>query len=125
MKLTNLILLLLLFSCGTHRDDQKIMEEAASVHDYALQIAEETEQQINTLVQVYPDSAKQFLLEIEQWEENLVEVPGHAHEHHDHEGHTHDHSPVTLTPEEMLNVQQELRDQVKALRDRVESLKRN
>lgn len=125
MKCTNLVLLLLLFSCGTHRDDQKIMEEAASIHDDALQIAEEAEQQISTLTLAYPDSVKQFLLEIEQWEENLVEVPGHAHEHRDHEGHTHDHSPVTLTPEEMLNVQLELRDQIGALKKRIKSLEKN
>lgn len=55
-----------------------------------------------------------------EWEENLVEVPGLPHEHHDHgdgEHHHHDHKPAPdLSPDQMLDVQKEIKANIEKIK---------
>lgn len=48
------------------------------------------------------------------WAKNIVEVPGHEHQHEHGEGHDHDHdhTPVQATPEQMVDIQRETKDNV-------------
>lgn len=109
----------LLLSCGKPGEDKKLLEQAALVHNEAVSLAAELEKTIKELTP--SDSTRQFLLEIEEWEESLVE-PENAHAHHAHEKHTHDHTPAAVTAEGMLRIQQELRRQMLDLKARVNAL---
>jgi hypothetical protein len=80
-----LFVLLCLTACSTSSKEDKLLQEAADVHNMALLMAEELE---TTLKQnTFPaDSASAIRAAIEAWENDLVEVPGNEH-HHNHEGH--------------------------------------
>ena len=119
---SKLFVLLLLAACGTPSQEDKLLQEAADIHNTALAIAEELE---TTLKQntISADSASAILAAIEAWENDLVEVPGN--EHHDHEGHNHAHEPVHVTSQEMLQLQLELKQRIEQIKKRVEALTKN
>ena len=119
---------LALTACSEKKDPK--MEEAGKIHLEAMKIEETIAEEIETA-----DSLENILVEkkkslkdattiasidstiaainrtqaaFEEWEENLVEVPGLAHEHHHGEGeeHHHDHKPAPdLSPDQMLEIQ--------------------
>ncbi|MBN8653215.1 MAG: hypothetical protein J0L67_17435 [Cytophagales bacterium] len=112
--------LLWLTACGASSKEDKVLQEAADVHNTALLMVEELE---TTLKQnTFPaDSASAILAAIEVWKNDLVEVPGNEH-HHEHEGHNHSHEPVNVTAEEMLQLQLELKQRIEKIKKRVEAL---
>ena len=59
-----------------------------------------------------------FNSRLEDWGENLVEVPG-FHYHHDGLGHHHGRAPLKLTPDDMLLVQKEFRDSIESIYQRI------
>ncbi|GAB3705534.1 hypothetical protein GCM10027592_38110 [Spirosoma flavus] len=100
-------LLIGLVACSGKSDaDKAVLEEAARYHNEATEVQEQLEPMIDQI-----DSVKTLLAAkttpeakattqsldslktaFEQWEENLVEVPGMKHEHHEHgEGEHHHH----------------------------------
>lgn len=109
--------LLLLSACSVSHE-QKLLQEAADIHNTALLIAEELEATLkqNTIP---VDSVSAILTAIEAWENDLVEVPGNEH-HHDHEGHNHSHEPVNVTADEMLQLQLELKYRIERIKKRVD-----
>jgi LmbE family N-acetylglucosaminyl deacetylase len=115
-----LFVLLCLTACSTSSKEDKLLQEAADVHNMALLMAEELE---TTLKQnTFPaDSASAIRAAIEAWENDLVEVPGNEH-HHNHEGHNHSHEPVHVTAEEMLQLQLELKQRIERIKKRVEAI---
>lgn len=112
-------MLLGLVACSTPSNEDKLLQEAADVHNTALLIAEELE---ITLKQnaISADSASAILAAIEAWENDLVEVPGNTHPH-DHEGHNHSHEAVNVTAEEMLQLQLELKARIEKIKKRVDT----
>lgn len=68
-----------------------------------------------------------FVPTMENWEENLVEVPGFAHDHdhgHGDEHHHHEHKPIpdhikAMAPADMLRLQQDFLKQIEGLRDQM------
>ncbi len=120
---SKLFVLLLLAACGTPSQEDKLLQEAADIHNTALATAEELE---TTLKQntISADSASAILAAIEAWENDLVEVPGNEH-HHDHEEHNHAHEPVHVTSQEMLQLQLELKQRIEQIQKRVEALTKN
>lgn len=66
-------------------------------------------------IEAYGIGLKQVLIELDSWEANLTEIPGHAHNHdhdHDHDhAHDHDHEKERilegLTDEQHVEIQQE------------------
>ncbi len=66
--------------------------------------------------------------EMKEWMENIVEVPNNE-EHHHHEGeeHAHDHkhehgAKIDLTPEQMLEVQKEMKTNILKIQDKVKAI---
>lgn len=112
-------ILLGLVACSAPSNENKLLQEAADVHNTALLIAEELE---TTLKQyTFPaDSASAIMAAIKAWENELVEVPGN--EHHDHEGHNHSHEAVNITAEEMLHLQLELKARMEQIKKRVDTI---
>jgi hypothetical protein len=130
----------LIIACADKKDPK--MEEAGKIHLEAMEIEEAIAEQIESV-----DSLKNVLVEkkktltdaasiasidstvaalekvhgsFEEWEGSLVEVPGLAHEHHDHgkgEEHHHDHKPAPdLTPDQMLQVQKEIKANIEKIK---------
>ncbi|MBX2897060.1 MAG: hypothetical protein KF763_16560 [Cyclobacteriaceae bacterium] len=116
---SKLFVLLLLSACSVSHE-QKLLQEAADIHNTALLIAEALEATLKQNI-IPPDSASAILTAIEAWENNLVEVPGNEH-HHDHEGHNHSHERVNVTAEEMLQLQVELKYRIQQIKKRVDAI---
>ena len=67
------------------------------------------------------DSVKVLNADLFYWRSNLIEVPGMEHEHH--HGHTHGYQPLAhLTPEMVLDIQKDLRNQIIQLNIRTQKL---
>lgn len=122
--------LLFLYACGPAPED-KTLTEAGKVHDEALAISKE----VSTALEAFnnlPDSVLEMQSaqieglkqEFADWKELLVEVPGHEHAEHDHDhDYDHNHGPNELEglpSEQILEIQQELKNQIEALRTKVQ-----
>jgi queuine/archaeosine tRNA-ribosyltransferase len=67
--------------------------------------------------------------EMQEWMGNIVEVPHDGEHHHHHEGeeHDHDHShehgaKIDLTPEQMLEIQKEMKANILKIQDKVKAI---
>ena len=126
--LENLIFKLLCFlliinmGCSGAPKPDPLLEEAFAIHKQSLQTAKEAREILKNLT--VKDSIRLIMeSRLEEWNDNIIEVPGFEHEHdHDH-GHDHHHhhghnnSQMELAPEVMLAVQKELLDSVKVIKD--------
>ena len=132
-------------SSGSSEKDEQL-KAAAELHQKAIDIDKAVRPGIEALKQQTNDLQKQGRALSEQeiaftkavnklqqrynfWDKNHVEVPGYEHEHHhDHDGHDHghhhhDHGPsLELSPADMLIVQQEFLDSIKAIQQTVVAL---
>lgn len=129
----------LLGACGDKKDPK--MEEAGKVHLEAMAIEESLHEQIEAIdsIKIVLNDKKKTLTDaaqivkadsvlaaldgvaksFETWEENVIEVPGLAHEHHHGEGehHHHDHKPAPdLTADQMLDVQKESKANIEKIK---------
>lgn len=130
---------LLLTSCGDKKDPK--MEEAGKIHLEAMEIEETLHEQVegidslkivlNDKKKTVTDAAAVASIDstvaaldavaksFEEWEENLVEVPGLAHEHHHHEGeeHHHDHKPAPdVSGDQMIEIQKEIKANIQKIK---------
>ncbi|MFN8348043.1 MAG: hypothetical protein U0X91_23790 [Spirosomataceae bacterium] len=122
----------LLTSCGDKKDPK--MEEAGKIHLESMEMEESLHEQVEGIdsLKIVLNDKKKTLTDaaaiasidstvaaldavaksFEEWEENLVEVPGLPHEHHHHEGeeHHHDHKPAPeVSGEQMIEIQKEIK----------------
>ncbi len=129
----------LLVSCGDKKDPK--MEEAGKIHLEAMEIEETLHEQVegidslkivlNDKKKTVTDAAAVASIDstvaaldavaksFEEWEENLVEVPGLAHEHHHHEGeeHHHDHKPAPdVSGDQMIEIQKEIKANIQKIK---------
>ena len=138
---------------GKDGKSEQILKEAATIHNQAVAIHDSLMpkiKEINELKAVLvaqKDSltgkndsvanglAKQ-IAEIEEvnkemrdWMENIVEVPNNEHHHHhgvgDKHDHNHDHkeAKVDIMPEQMLEIQVEMRKNILKIKDKVSTIK--
>lgn len=97
-------------SCNSvSEEDQKLLKEAAEVHQKAVDIEQQVTPKLDALVQqknqiniqgrALTTEETEFVKKVESlessyayWQENHVEVPGfeHSHGHEEHAGHDHD-----------------------------------
>ena len=130
----------ILSACGDKQKD-KDLKKAFDFHQEAIKIRKTamdrmTELQANTdslFLATYSDELKAIADALKEWDEQLVEVPGfeHDHSHHDHSGHDHDHdhdhhhnhSEQELTPQQHLEVQEHLLDEIKGLAQKLKNIK--
>jgi len=151
MKYKILIFLLSLFalnSCTGEQKDPKL-EQAAALHNEAVEREQLARKKLDSLQshkqQLVADSTAllekqqgfirsldQLNLDIDNWSNNLIEVPGFEHHHHHGHDHSHDHDhhhdhgkkQPEVTPEHMLNIQREFRDSIMAIQQRADKLLR-
>ncbi|WP_080054237.1 hypothetical protein [Spirosoma aerolatum] len=132
-----LLLTACLSACSSSDKKDPLMEEAAGYHQQATEIQETVEPKIEQidslkkviLAQKLPDApARVATLDslktaFEEWEENLVEVPGMPHEHHHHgEGEHHHHHDATLKDlpaDQMRDLQRETLNNIRQIEARL------
>ncbi|QHW01620.1 hypothetical protein GJR95_39475 [Spirosoma endbachense] len=128
-----------LAACSGKTDaDQSILNEAATFHNEAINVQEQVEPLIDEIDSVRTVLIKKMTPEakitaqsldslktaFEQWEENLVEVPGMKHEHHhEHDkGHHHHHNSDTkdLPADQMRDLQQAFLTNIKQIQQQTQ-----
>lgn len=136
-------LLLTLTACASGEATDPKLEEAAALHEEALETEEALRPVLDSLKQrhnqisiqgraltekeqSFVKSVSQLQQRYAQWKEERIEVPGHEHAHdHDHD-HSHDHTHgkkmPEATPEHMLNIQRESLDSILVLKQEAEAL---
>lgn len=136
-------LLLTMAACASGEPADPKLEEAATLHDKALQAEEALRPLLDSLEQRHnqisiqgralTEAERSFVQSVsalqqrfERWKEERIEVPGHEHaHHHDHDhghGHTHGRKMPEATPEHMLNIQRESLDSILVLKGEAEAL---
>jgi len=122
-----LVCLLLVFICGCSESSKKdpTIEKAFQIHKQSLATAKEARELLEK-IPAEDDSVSSIQSRMENWNENLIEVPGFEHEH-DHEDVDHHHHvsrpTMDLSPEEMLAVQQQLLDTILAIKNELMATK--
>lgn len=119
------VFLYLCLSCGG-KSQEKVLQEAYFVHEKSMSLRENLEEMLQKpegLNDLQKTELREFL---EDWDQSFVEVPGYEHTHdhdHDHEGHDHSHhhahNAPNLTPEQHLQLQQHLYEQLEDVYGRV------
>ncbi|KGE86977.1 MAG: hypothetical protein ACE362_10795 [Phaeodactylibacter xiamenensis] len=136
-------LLLTLTACASGEPTDPKLEEAASLHEKALQSEEALRPLLDSLEQRHnqmsvqgralTEAEQSFLQSVSklqqryaQWKEERIEVPGHEHAHHHDHDHDHDHTHgkkmPEATPDHMLNIQRESLDSILVLKEEAETL---
>ncbi len=139
MKPTLLVpCLFFMLSCSEQKDPKLV--EAAKLHNEATAIQASIEAQvegIDSLLTILAEKKKTMVdanaiakldsaagslravsAAMEEWEGNLIEVPGMPHEHATGEHHHHEHKPAPdMSAEQMLQVQQETKKGIEAIKE--------
>jgi hypothetical protein len=125
MKMLILLSLAVLTGCSSKKIDEKINSQSIVIHNSMIKKAQAIEDVLTNLVAdslstVNADSIATLLQMLEEWENDLVEVPGNKD--HQHEGRHHDHKPLDVTAEQMLEIQQELDTRLSMIGKRLDRL---
>jgi hypothetical protein len=123
-----LICAVALGACTQRKDDDKLLKEAASLHNAAIRTASKLEDSLyilstDTTIQ---DSVRLYIEAIDNWKADLVEVPGNEGDHHG-EFH-HYHAPagsINITAAEMVAVQRTLKVKIDSIAARVRQFHSN
>lgn len=126
MKRT-LMVMLLATACRPAERANPLLEEAAAFHNEAISAATRVETRLDSLeragTSIHRDSLRSLRLEIEAWEADVIEVPGFEHEEDHEQGHHHhDHrheTPVSLTPDQMRDLQRVLLERIHGIEKRL------
>lgn len=145
-------------ACAEKKADEDL-QKAFQLHEEAMEMRQKAQEQLDQLkankdslfLATHAETLESFESSLEEWDEQVVEVPGfeHAHDHaghdhsdhdhsehdhgdhaeHDHSDHdhsSHDHhnhgSEPELTPKQHLEVQQYLLDEINAIAERISAL---
>jgi len=129
-----LVLTLTIISCEGGEDPERAakLEEAGKIHDEGLTLGGEVKEmtaRAETLINQFGEEQQEEIVphvesieavkeDYKIWQETMVEVPGHAHTHH--EGHHHhDHSMDNAPAEDIIKKQEELRDFIADAHNRI------
>ena len=116
---------------ATKKKPNEDLQQAFKLHQEAINIRNQTADQLTKLtangdslfVKAYKKDLDSISRSLKAWDEQLVEVPGFE-EAHDHSGHDHHHDEQTeLTPEQHLEVQQYLLQEIRAIEKRINQIK--
>lgn len=131
-----LSLMALAVACGGKKEPNEDLQQAFKLHQEAVNIYNQAGEQLAKLMangdSLFIKANQQDLDSISRslkaWNEQLVEVPGfeeaHDHSGHDHSGHDHHHAKQPeLTPQQHLQVQQHLLQEIRAIEKRIDQIK--
>lgn len=122
-SLALLILSLYMIQCSAPKKKDALLEEAAKIHNEAVELAKQLEDELSQLARdttYMRDSLESWRVAIEKWENNLVEVPGNeSHDHKSHDHHYHGKQQSELTSDQILSIQNELKAQIDSIKSRI------
>ena len=150
-KLIYLFVAVALAACGGPAEKSETLKQAEKVHESIISISGDLADMMHSKVDMLEEKIEaaaasgDSLMAVQlgelntklddlhnrfhEWEENMVEIPGHAHSHdHGDHDHHHDHDHVQenimegLSDQEHLDIQQEQLDQLNALKQELESI---
>lgn len=132
LKVISVIVFAFFVSCHEeNKEDAHFLQQAVEIHKAMMEIEAQFESQLDSLksfshhaVEIR-DSLQVIEKDFELWEKNVVEVPGDdSAEAHDH-GHEHHHEKENLqvTPEQMVEIQKELKSNLEKLLLRLQSIR--
>ena len=133
MKNISLILVVVLFF-GCSSNNEKILQEAAEIHQQSLEIEKEVTKKFDSLQQAsnsiniqgraLTEEEIKFTREVEllglsfdYWQENHLEVPSSE------ELNKNNKSPVKFSAKDILTIQKEFNDSIVAIRARIAKIK--
>ncbi len=133
--LKSVFLVMFIYGCSDSHETA-LKNQSIEAHNKALKIGQSAKTKIDKMKELidtidlelekaWVDSVSKLDEDWKIWNSTVVEVPGHEHEHaHDeHHDHSHDHNAqIDLTPEMVLEVQQDLEIRAVKLNDRVDRL---
>lgn len=127
MKLIPFISIVMLMACSFTGKEDMIMKEATSVHNTMIEKAEKLKGELeiirsNLTTRMPVDSIHKLLTELEEWEKELVEVPGNEEHHHAKHEH-HDHAPLNVTSREMLYIQYDFKQRLDSIERKFNAIK--
>lgn len=126
MRETMILLVLFFFMQCTslNKEEQRIMNEAAIVHNEMVAQAEALDERLDGIATdtSFPsDSIPVWKRDLALWESELVEVPGNEEEHSHKEGeHHHDHQQLNVTAAQMMVIQLELQRRLYVIVKRID-----
>ena len=131
-KVISVVVFAFFVSChGENKEDAHHLQQAADIHKAMMEIEEQFENQLDSLksfshhaVEIR-DSLQVIEKDFELWEKNVVEVPGDdSEEAHDHgHGHHGEKENLQVTPEQMVEIQKELKSNLEKLLLRLQSIR--
>ena len=130
---TTLLLLVMIMACSHDKKPGENLQQAFKIHQDAIKIRNEVADRLDRLsanedslfVTAYKENLDSISNALENWDEQLVEVPGFE-ESHDHAGHDHDHDHAKqpeLTPGQHLQVQQHLLQEIRKIEKSINRIK--
>ena len=113
--------MMLALSCS--QKENALLKKASAIQEESFSVLDDIQATIQSLRKnpALIDSIAKIEREIAKWENEMVDVPGYESTHHQHK-HSHSHKVVELTPEQMLSVQQELKQQLTDIQARLKKL---
>jgi ABC-type Zn2+ transport system substrate-binding protein/surface adhesin len=133
-KVMSIILMsVLLINCKNKTEEQTkvdpILQEALSIQDEAIHIGMELDSILDAKMAEGSfaqniDSLRILKSAVNDWRNNMVEIPGVEHDHHGHDhDHSHDHSGIEasahLSPEDIKKVQLEWKAAIDVIRSSI------
>lgn len=125
-----LLCCLVITACNKQQNkDEVVLRQAAVVHNEMMEAAHELEERLDSLGNdslnaALADSVSVWKELFEEWENDVVEVPGNEeHAGHGKEEHHHEHKSVEVTPDQMLIIQRELKNRLDHIRKRIEMIR--
>lgn len=134
LKVISVMVFAFFISCHTtNEEDAHHLQQAAEIHKAMMEIEEQFEAQLDSLksfshqaVEIR-DSLQVIEKDFELWEKNVVEVPGddsgEAHDHGHGHGHHGEKENLQVTPEQMVEIQKELKSNLEKLLLRLQSIR--
>ncbi len=123
-------LLLFVFAVAcTASNEEKLLDQSREIHDLVVEMGVRMKGKIDRIETSIPqvnepvksqlqDSLMALRQAFDYWQSTVIEVPGHSHDDHHH-----NHAPAPdITPEMMLDIQRDLKDQVEHLNIRAQKI---
>ncbi len=120
-------LTIIIIGCSSGSHENKLHEQAITLHNSIMRKADQIERRLDELKNiksVNQDSIVALTALFNEWEADIVEVPGNDSHDHDQGAHSHSHTPApNVTDEQMLEIQKELDVRLSVIEKRINSLK--
>lgn len=117
LRLICFVSILFIIGCHSHNHEPSAeLKKAFSIQQEALSIHQDVEKLVKR-----HGAESMYASKLKVWQENMVEIEGMEH---DHKNCSHNHAPsnISVTDKEMIIVQQEWKDSISVIKNKLSSL---